>query len=171
MTYQQFEQTIKKKTGFEKSWYYGLCIVVIILSEVLFCLIVARSKKFNYGHIFLYSVSFFLLLLGVCGLYKLPNRYNIITVYTSLPLAKKKAAIETLLAQMNVQKTLSDNHCSFVYRKGFWSSPFDIYLFYDDNCICFSVQGQDYSDGGFIDFGGTEKLRKVIAENIQAFLV
>lgn len=76
-----------------------------------------------------------------------------------------------LLSQMNIPKSLNDNYCSFTYRKGFWSSPYDIYLFYDDNSVRFSVQGQDYFNGGFIDFGGTEKFRKKLADDIQTFLV
>jgi len=57
------------------------------------------------------------------------------------------------------------------YRKSFWCTPYDIQLFYDDKSICFSVQGQDYFDGGFIDFGGTEKLRRKIANNIETLLI
>jgi hypothetical protein len=44
-------------------------------------------------------------------------------------------------------------------------------LFFDDKRVCFSVQGQDYSDGGFIDFGGTEKFRRRLADDIQTFLL
>lgn len=171
MTYEEFEKKVKRKTGFDKYWYYGLCIAVIILSLVLFFFIMTRPEKFKGNHIFHYSGFFFLLLLGTYGLYKLPNRYKIVTIGTSQPLTKKRTAIDAFLSHMNITTPLNDNYCSFTYRKGFWSSPYDIYLFYDDNSVRFSVQGHDYFDGGFIDFGGTEKLRKRIANDIQTLLV
>ena len=170
MTYQEFEQKVRKKTGFDKYWYYGLCIAVILLSFVLLFFITTRPDKFKGNQLFHYSGFFFLLLLGIYGLYKLPNRYKIVTIDTLQPLTKKKAAIEMFLSQMDRTTELSDNYFAFTYRKGFWSSPYDIYLFFDDKSICLSVQGHDY-DGGFIDLGGTERLRKKIAKDIQTYLM
>lgn len=171
MTYEEFEKKVKKKTGFDKYWYYGLCIVVISLGLVLFFFILTRPEKFKGNHIFHYFGFSFLLLLGSYGLYKLPNRYNIVTIDSLQPLTRKKTAIENLLSQMGAVTVINDNYCSFTYRKSFWSSPYDIHLFFDDKRVCFSVQGQDYSDGGFIDFGGTEKFRRRLADDIQTFLL
>jgi hypothetical protein len=72
---------------------------------------------------------------------------------------------------MGAVTVINENYCSFTYRKSFWSSAYDVHLFFDDKRVCFSVQGQDYSDGGFIDFGGTEKFRRRLADDIQTFLL
>lgn len=133
--------------------------------------ITTQPEKFKGNHTFYYLGIFFLLLFGAYGLYKLRNRNKIVTIDTVQPLTKKKAAFETFLSQMNVVTDLNDNYYLFTYRKGFWNSPIDVYLFYDENSIRFSVQGQDYYDGGFIDFGGTEKLRKKIADDLQTLLI
>ena len=166
MTYLEFEQRVQKKTGFDRYWYYGLCIMTIALGLVLLFLIATSPEKFKGNHIFHYSVFFFLLLLGTYGLFKLPNRYKTVTIDNFQPLTKKKIAIEKMLSQMGIVVALNDNYFSFTYSKNFWSSNYHIHLFYDVNRICFSVQGHDF-DGGFIDFGGTEKLRKKITDEIQ----
>lgn len=131
MTYQEFEQNVKKKTGFDRYWYYGLSISVITLSLVLLFIIVTRPEKFKGNHLFHYSGFSFLLFLGVYGLYKLPNRYKIVTITSSQPLAKKKTAIDTFLSNMNITVSLNDNYCSFTYRKKFWSSTYKKFVVCD----------------------------------------
>lgn len=173
MTYHEFEQKIKKKTGFDKYWYYGLCIATIAFCSYLILHFATHPEKFKTKASFIFICVILSLLVGLAafGLHKLPNRYKIVAIDTSQPLTKKKKAIETLLSQMGATTTLSEDYCSFTYRKNFWSSPYDVYLFFDDNSICFSVQGQDYFNGGFIDFGETEKLRKKLADEIQTYLM
>jgi len=173
MTYQEFEQQVKQKTGFDKYWYYGLCIVVIgfCLFLILHFSIHPEKVKTKAALFFICGLLVLLIALAIYGLYKLPNRYKIVTVDNSQPLTKKKVSLEQLLSQMGVTTTLNDNYYSFTYRKRRWSSPYDIYLFFDDNNVCFSVQGQDYFNGGFVDFGETEKFRRKFADDMQICLI
>ncbi len=171
MTYSEFEQKVKRKTCFDKYWYYGLCIAFMIISFILLFPIITRPDRFKDNYLPHYSAFLIFLFFGTYGLYKLPNRYKIVTIDTSQSLTKKKIALEMLFSQMNIVTSLNDNYCSCKYREGFWSSAYDLYFFYDEETIRFSVQGQDSSDGGFIDLGGTEKLRRKIADDIQTYLV
>lgn len=99
---------------------------------------------------------------------KLPNRFKIISIDSFKSLEDKKEALRNAI--LNFGSTpfdFSDYYYLFRYQKSFWSSSFDIHLFYDDKQICFSVQGHGSSDGGFIDLGGTERLRQRIKQEIE----
>jgi hypothetical protein len=170
MNYEEFVRRIKSKTKFDKCLYYGLCIVVIFLSIFLFCFINVRPEKFEGNQIFHYLGFSFLLFLGIYGLYKLPNRYKIVTISSTQNLIKKKAAIDSLLSNLNLKIVSDSNYLSFNYSKSFWSPSYFIYLFYDEDKISFSIQGYDSSSGGFIDFGGTEKLRKKVENELIAMI-
>ncbi len=168
MTHQEFQQKIKKKNWFDRYWYLGLCYLTIALSLVLFFLIVTNPNKFKGNHIFHYSVFSFLFLMGAYGLYKLPNRFKLVSIDTLKNLTDKKAILSNVIIHLGSTPVMfNDNYYLIRYQKNFWLSSFDIHLFYDDKVICFSVQGHGSSDGGFIDFGGTERLRRRIKDEIE----
>ena len=171
MTHQQFQETVKKKNLFDRYWYLGLSILTILLGLILLFLIATHPDKFKGNHIFHYSCFSFLLFLGTYGLYKLSNRYKIISIYSTKPLNDKKTALSAVVELFgSTPRLFSDNYISFRYQKNFWSSSFHIHLFFDDHQVCFSVQGKDSSDGGFIDLGGTEKLRRKLRGEIEMHL-
>ena len=171
MTLQEFQQTVKKKNRFDKHWYHVLCILTIALSLVLFFLIITQPGKFKGNHTFHYSGFSSLFILGIYGLYKLPNRYKIISIYSSKSLDDKKKALTAVVEFFGSTPNLfRDNYISFRYKKGFWSSSFDVYIFFDEQQVCFSVQGQDSSDGGFLDLGGTEKIRIKLRDQVEQHL-
>jgi hypothetical protein len=63
------------------------------------------------------------------------------------------------------------NYAYLTYNRGFWHSSFAIHLYYDEQQVCFSVQGQSRGKGGFIDLGGTECLPRRIKDEIELLLV
>ena len=171
MTFQQFENIIRKKNLFDRYWYKGLCILTIMLGLVLLFLIVLHPERFKGNPIIHFSGILFLIVLGSYGHYKLSNRYKIISINSMRPLNHKKEALNSVVESFgSTPKLFKENYISFQYQKNFWSSSFSIYLFFDDRQVCFSVQGHDRSDGGFIDLGGTEKLRNELRNEIEMYL-
>ncbi|MBN8665027.1 MAG: hypothetical protein J0L83_10645 [Chitinophagales bacterium] len=171
MTYQKFEERIKKKNWFDRYWYFGLCILTIALSLTLLFFLITKPDKFKGNHTFHYSCFTFLFLMGTYGLYKLPNRFKIITIDSLKSLDDKKEALKNTIVNFgSTPYGFNDNYYLFRYQKSFWLSSFDIHLYYDEKQVCFSVQGHGSTDGGFIDFGGTERLRRRIKEEIEMYL-
>jgi hypothetical protein len=159
MTFSEFENAIKKQTKVEK-WYYYFLFTAMILGGFFFLYQVCTRPEFTNHWL---AISFFLLVLGCLGLLKLRNRYKIISIPNSATHLEKKAIVANVLSELGESTSLDQNYYSFTYKKKWWSAPFDVRLFYDDGAICFSVQGQGHTNGGIIDFGETERLRKKIA--------
>ncbi len=168
MTLQESKQKIRRKNVFDKYWYYALCALTISLSLLLLFFIIKKPDKFSGNHILHYSSFTLLFLMGVYGFYKLPNRYKIVNFENDSTLDRKKKALYSLVEYLESSpKLFNDNYISFIYNKAWWRSSYDIHLFFDERQICFSVQCRNSGDGGFIDFGGTEKLRTFIKEEIE----
>jgi hypothetical protein len=171
MTLKDFEQKVKRKNSFDRYWYYGISILVIVLSLILLFLIFTKPYKFNGNHAFHYSGFLFLFLLGTYALYKLPNRYKVITIKSTKPLNIKKEILDSVVEYFGSIPLFSDdNYYSFLYYRSWWRSSYDIHLFYDEKQISYSVQGRSSGDGGFLDLGGTERLRNRIKEEIEVRL-
>ncbi len=171
MTLQEFQQTIAKKNYFDRYWYYGICTLIIILSFVFLFFILTNPQKFNGGLFFHYSEFVFLFLLGTYGLYKLPNRFKIISIENSKSLTDKKIALETFVTIFgSTPKLFNNNYILIRYQMPFWTSSFDIHLYFDEKQICLSVQGHGSADGGFLDLGGTERLRRRAKSEIEFLL-
>jgi hypothetical protein len=98
MTLQEYQQKIKKQNWFDKYWYLGLCFLTIALSLVLLFFIVAYPDKFKGNHIFHYSGFSFLFLMGAYGLYKLPNRFKIVSIESLKTLTDKKAVLSNVMS-------------------------------------------------------------------------
>jgi hypothetical protein len=171
MTHKEFEERIKRKTWLDRYWYFGLCIFTIALSLALLFFIATKPGKFRANQVFYYSGVTILILLSIYGLYKLPNRFKIITIDSLKSLDDKEEALRKLIVNLDLSRfDFADNYYLCRYQKRFWSSRFDIHLFCDEKQVCFSVQGHGSADGGFLDFGETEKLRQRIKQEIEAHL-
>lgn len=170
MTFEDFKIRMRKETIFEKYWYYGLSIAVFIMSLYILFGLITRLDKFGWDHVFLYIIALFLLLLSASGFYLLPNRYKIVTLNSYLTIEQKQSVLKKLLDDYTDYRDFNEQHyISFTLRRGFWKIPYKIHLFFDEVRFAFSIQVQDYIDGGYggyIDFGGAERKRKEIANKI-----
>jgi len=170
MTFEDFQIAIRRKTGFDKYWYYLLCIAVIVLSLLGFYRFSTHPEKAKGSLYIVYAGCLFLLLLGSYGLYLLPNRYKIVNIPSNLSIAKKQVIVSKLLEQTSdFQISQPQQYISFNLKSKWWQSNFNVHFFYDETKFSFSIQGHDF-DGGFIDFGGTEQKRKLIAKTLHTLI-
>jgi hypothetical protein len=105
----------------------------------------------------------FLLVLGVYGLFVLRNKFKL--TYWANDLTKEENLALLHSAYYELVKTdiqLDDNSAHFMYRRKWWSTLQEIYLFADHNLIAINVEMLDTSDGGFIDFGASQRTRNRI---------
>lgn len=167
MTFEEFQIKVKKKTALDKYWYYVLCIAIVILSIVLFYFLITQPEKFKGPKIVPYLGFFFLLCLGSSGFYFLPYRYKIVTIESDLPIQKKQDIAAKLLPEVGeVQIINPSQYLIFNLKSRWWQSRYAVRFFFDDQRFAFCIQGHDH-DGGFLDFGETERKRKMLASKIK----
>ncbi len=169
MTFEDFKIKTRKRTRFDKYWYYILSVAVIILSLICFYFAITHPEKFKGSLIFSCACFTFLLALGISGFYFLPNRYKIIEIISNLSLEKKKILVKQLLEEICYVKVLDSPYIYAILKTKWWQSTYTIHFFYDQNKFAFSLQGHDF-DGGFIDFGSTERRRRSISKKIKNLL-
>ena len=168
MTYEDFQITVRRKTGIDKYWYYLLCIAVIVLGLLGFFWFSTHPVNGKGTLIIAYAACLAFLMLGSYGLYLLPNRYKIVEVPSELSMAKKQNVVSRLIADVsNYSISQPEQYIRFNTKSKWWQSSYNVHFFYDNTKFAFSVQGHDF-DGVFIDFGGTERKRKLIAETLRA---
>jgi hypothetical protein len=59
------------------------------------------------------------------------------------------------------------DYAYFLYKQSWWRASYEIHLFADNNLIAISVEGLDINDGGFIDFGASNRTRNRIIKQMQ----
>jgi hypothetical protein len=166
MTFEEFQTKVKRKTNLDRYWYYILCIAIIILSLVLFYFFITQPEKFKGSKIAFYLGAFFLLCLGSSGFYYLPNRYKIVIVDSKLSISKKKEIVAKLILEVgNLQTINPSQYLVFNLKRKWWQSRYVAQLFFDDQRFAFCIQGHDHN-GGFLDFGETERKRKMLTTKL-----
>ena len=173
MTEDEFQQKIMKSNLYDKYWYYLLYTAGVCLGIFLLYHISAYPIKYNrYGiRLLAYLSSAFFIVLGILGLYLVPNRYKILSVNSSLTNEKKNNSMKDLINNLEIPYyDIENNYYKFKYKKNWWASEYNVFLGIDVDCFYLSVQSNTggYIGGGIIDFGGTEKVRqKIITELIR----
>lgn len=173
MTLQEFQKTVVKTNWYDKYYYYLISIAAIGGSIYLFYDIGTNPLKYKSRHsyeiaLMAYSLLF---LLGCYAIYLIPNRYKVLTVDNSLPVDKKKDIISKLLNKLDISLAdTRDTFYSFRYQRKWWTSDYDVYLFVDNEkfYICVLGTAHAYPASGYIDFGGTERLRRKIVSVIKS---
>lgn len=172
MTYQEFQKTIIKTNWYDKYYYYLISFAAIGGSIFLFHDIATNSGKYknNHSQTFAYCAFSLLFLLGCYSLYLVANRYKILTVENSLSIDNKKEIIGGLFHKLGLTfNETQDTFYTFKYQRKWWTSAYDIYINLDDQKFYICVLGctNSYPSSGFIDFGGTERLRKKIISIVK----
>lgn len=164
MTLDEFQNKFKKNTRFDKYWYHGLCYLTIagglfmLYSDWTNSIVESADKSFPHAFGFI-----FLIVVGVYGLIVLRNKFKLTIWQNGLTKEKNLELIQYATSEMKkttIEK--ADNYIYFIYRKAWWRMPYEIHLFADANLIAINVEGQDYGDGGFIDFGASKRTQKGI---------
>ena len=170
MDIKEFENRVIKSYWYDKYFYYGLYIAISVVGlYFLFDLIFHQAKYDEHG-IKLLAIIFFICLIffGTLGLKLIPYRYKIISVNSSLPLDKKYKIIDKLITKINGRYSfVTDSVYRFIYKRKWWSIEYKTYLSADPNNFFITVQSRTGLGIGFIDFGGTEKIRQFIVSSLK----
>ena len=172
MTFENFQKKVVRANWYDK-YFYSLLFLAATLGGLFFLydVIVHHEKYDKSGTCYLGYLSFLILTaIGISGFFFIPNRYKIITISSALSSNQKQKIIGDVLKEFG--EPLHDANNDFydvTYSKNWWSSGYKIYLTYDDTNFYTSVQGVSTAPGGFIDFGGTEKVRRQLTSSLTKF--
>ena len=164
MTLGDFQNRFKRNKRFDKYWYHGLCIATIGFSLfMLYSLATNSIVNFTGNKAFHFFCFISLFLLGIYGLFVLRRKYRLSYWYNDLPKEKNIELLNSVCSElMKSSVTFDDNNAYFVYRKSWWRTPYEVFLFVDKNIIAINVEGLDVKDGGFIDFGASKRTQNKI---------
>lgn len=100
------------------------------------------------------------------------NRYKVLAVNNNSNIDKKKQIVSRLLETLKIPYSNSkDTFYTFTYQRKWWTKEYDVYLCIDQEKFYLSVLVKtSYLRGGFIDFGGSELLRRKIISNIKLLI-
>lgn len=172
MTLQEFKKSVTKTDLYRKYLWYSFSIALIGLSIFFFSDLTTDPNKYKSRHTYILAFVFFsfLFLLGCYALYLLPNRYKVLTVNNNSSVDEKKQIISDLLDKLKVPHSHNqETFYAFKYQRKWWTKDYDVYLSIDEEKFYVSVLVRtSYYRGGFIDFGGSERLRKEIVSNIKS---
>ncbi|HMK20528.1 MAG TPA: hypothetical protein VK492_20145 [Chitinophagaceae bacterium] len=171
MTPQEFQRSVTKIDLYGKYLWYLFSIALIGIGVFLFYDLTTNPNKYRLKHTYVlaFFAFAFLFLLGCYALYLLPNRYKVLTVNNNLSIDKKKLIVDRLLDNLKVQcHNSQDIFYTFTYQRKPWTKDYDVYLGIDKEKFYVSVLVRtSYYRGGFIDFGGAERLRRKIVSSIK----
>ena len=171
MTLQEFRKTVVKANWYDKYYYYLISVVVIIGSIYLFYDITTNPIKYKSRHSYEIALIgyFFLFFLGCYSIYLIPNRYKVLIINCNSIAEEKKKIVSEVLQKLNAPE-INDGGSfhTFKYHRKWWTSDYDVYLYFDTEKFFVSVVGNTHGQGGFIDFGGAERLRKKIVRIINS---
>lgn len=173
MTFDDFKIKVRKKTSFDRYWYNGLCTCLISFCTFSTFYITFRPENFQGFRVILYVSFLSFISIGIYGIFwLLPKRYRIVTIDSDLPLAKKQAVVESLFSIYKVfTEQCEQRYFSFTMRPDVWNSAYKVNMFYDELRFAFSLQSQDSSSGGFIDFGGADEKRSELSNTIMELVI
>lgn len=178
MTYENFENKIKKTNSFEKYWNYFISFAAIGIGLYFLYLLnftewynLKKATTKNIVPIWgIYLFVVFFISLGLYGFWRIPKTYKITLIKSEHSIKEKNQLINHLISDFKlneIEREVQYRHFRYVGR--FWNS-FDIYIFYDINNFYLNVQQIDFmKDGGFIDFGTSKKVTNRIKRKILAY--
>ena len=170
MNNEQFKRKILRACWYDKYFYYLFAFALIIGCFYMLHEAYTNSEKYRIRHSYIFSLCTFysFLLLGLYFMYKIPNRYKILTIQSTLPINQKRNIIALLQQSFGLYlKKNVDTWYYFEYEKGIIKSGYNIHINIDDNDFYVGIQSQTTGQGGFMDLGGTEKFRTKIIQALK----
>lgn len=177
MTYEDFIKKFNKINLIDKYWNYIISIAVIGVGLYFLYLLnftdwyeVKELTTKNIAPTWLiYGMSGFFISLGLYGFWRIPKRYEITKIESRHSKIDKEHIINQLISEFKLNRLeKEDQYHHFTYR-GRFLSPFDIYIFYDDNNIYLNAQQYDYN-GGYMDFGTSKRVTNKIKNKIHSLI-
>jgi hypothetical protein len=168
MTLKEYQKRFKKKNGFEIILYYLMSIAVIIFGLIMVYKIgIAKTFQVKGNEQFAILAFSLFILLGVSGLYALTKRFKLTYLSNGLTKQENIDLINSIISELIdfTENSQKDNR-SYTYKKSWWRLQYEINLYADNNLIAINVEGQDYQ-GGFIDFGASDRLKRKIIRMIK----
>ena len=169
MTLEEFTKKITKANLFEKNYFYFFFVLLCGFGIFIWYDIYIHPLKYEAYHsnAFAAVFSILMILLGIRGFRLLVNRYKVITIESLSSIEKRELVLERLGEVLGSPVIrLEDFYYTFDYQRKWWTSNYRVSLALDRSAYYLSVQSVTYGSG-FIDFGGSEKLRKKILTLIE----
>ncbi len=168
MTLTEYRILIKKKNGIEIILYYLFSIAIVIFGFIMIYKIgVEKTFQVKGNERFAILMFSLLVLLGLSGLYALNKRFKLTYITNGLTKQENINLINKVISELiDINEVSKIDHRSYKYKKAWWRLPYEINLFADENLIAINVEGQDYQ-GGFIDFGASDRLKNKIIRMLR----
>jgi hypothetical protein len=171
MTLEEFTKKITKANLFERNYFYFFFIFLCGFGIFILYDIHIHPLKYQAHHskVFADVFSICMILFGIHGFRLLSNRYKALVIESSSSIEKKKLVLERIGETLGCPVIrLGDFYYKLDYQRKWWTSGYRISLALDLDAYYFSIQSiTAYGSGGFIDFGGAEKLRRKILTLIE----
>ena len=179
MTYEDFTNKFKKTNSFGKYWNYFISIAVMGVG-IYFLYLLNFTEWYDFKKVTtkkivpiwgIYAFCVLLIMLGLYGFWRIPKTYKIKIIKSELSIDEKKQIINQITRDFKLNELeRKEQYQHFLYVGRFWAS-FNIYIFYDTTNFYLNTQQIEFkNDGGFIDFGTSNRVTKKIKSKINSYL-
>lgn len=161
MTFIEFEKSLKKKLFFEKYFYGLIAVAIIIFMLYMLCVRIPAINKTQNN-----SLSFLIFILILFGFYILRVSVNIDKFEILKNQFSKDQNTNTVKEVVfNLSNTeIKSNYISFTYYKGFFETPYKVYLYADNNFIAINTY---INRSGIVDFGASKRVQNKIIKSLE----
>ena len=171
MTFEDFKKITQRKNAFDKYWHYGVAIAfgLFCLFGIFYVTFIDSGKFRSLGYV-VYPCLLLILAMSLSAFYLLPNRYKIVEIASSLSLEDKRKLVDSFSSEYcQISNSTESNYFVCYLKRRWWQSTYKLHFYYDDSRFVFSLQGKDYN-GGWIDFGETERKRTRLKKSIERLI-
>jgi hypothetical protein len=168
MTETEFRKAVTKSSWFDKYYYYSISITVlgVGLLSLYFALFGDANRQSTGVRILIVASAAFFILLGVISLRLLPNRYKVLKIESEMPIEEKKRITAEIMKEFGVTRlNTTKDFWHFYYQRQWWAYDYDIYIAFNNKTVFAAVIGK--TNGGFIDFGQSERIRRKVSNLIR----
>ncbi len=171
MTFEEFKRITERKNSFDKYWHYFVAISIgLFFLFGIYYISFINPEKFRHVAYIVYPGMILLLIMCLSAFRLLPNRYKIIEIESPMPVIEKREITSSVVLEYCAKSPESITNYFVCYlKRRWWQSIYIMHFYYDDSRFAFSLQGHDF-DGGWIDFGETERKRRKIKTEIEKLI-
>ena len=177
MTYQEFEEKIKKEDASEKYGGYFTAILLLgmgffIMYQLTFTNWYAEKQgtEENTASLWvLYIPPISLLLMGLYGFWRMPQYYKVTAIDSQKPVPEKKQIFDRIKADFKLSVfSETENYGHYSYAKRF-GVQFGIYLLLTENGFYLNVQRIN-TGIGITDFGSSKRATNYVKNKLVSYL-
>ncbi len=173
MTLQDFQKTITKDDWYGKYlWFTSFC--TYCCKHILLLRFNTKPGKIQFKtySYFRSTCRFILIYFRMLCFISTAKQIQSFDDDNNFSIERKKQIISMFLDKLNVQYSNNqETFYSFIYQRKWWTRDYNVYLNIDSEKFCVTVLLKtSYLRGGFIDFGGSERLRNRIISIIKILI-